>query len=156
MGMSVLGLMALHRRNDHQTSNTGMEYSFCDFAVGGHSAQDSVQVSALLQTIVSFVKDKFPLVSKIIVQSDNASCFASQNLIPYVFHMNASNQEKGLPLIIRWIYTEAQTGRGRLDTHFSYMNLKIKSFLEDGNDVLVEKDIIRALSFQGGVAGTTA
>lgn len=137
-------------------SNSGVEYSFRDFSEGGNSAQDSVQVSVLLQAIVSFVKDKFSMVSKMIRQSENASCSASQNLIPFIFHMSASNRKSGLPVIARRIFTEAQTGRDRLDTHFSYGTVKIKSFVENGNDILVEKNIVKPLSYQDGFAGTTA
>lgn len=125
-GMSLLGLMALCWKNEHQSSNSRVEYSFCDFAVGGHSAQETVQLFALLQTIVSFVKNQFPIINKFIPQSDNTFCFASQNLIPFIFHMNASNRGSGLPVIIRWIFTETQTGCGRLVTHFSYVSVKIK------------------------------
>jgi len=59
-----------------------------------------------------------------------------------------------VPIISKWVFTEAQTGRGRLDTHFSYINLVLKAFVEDGNNVVLEDHILEALSFRGGIAGT--
>lgn len=69
--------------------------------------------------------------------------------------MNADNNKRNMPVISRWIYTEAQTGCGRLDTHFSFVNVVLKSFVQDGNDVVLEDDIVNVMSFQGGIAGTT-
>ena len=42
-----------------------------------------------------------------------------------------------------------------MDTHFAYLNILFRSFVEDGNDIAVEEDIFSALSFNGGIAGTT-
>ena len=81
--------------------------------------------------------------------------FSSQELIPYIYNLNKESKQNRRPTISKWIYTEAQTGRGRLDTHFSYVNLIMKSFVEDGNDIVLEEHILRALSFRGGIAGTT-
>ena len=52
-------------------------------------------------------------------------------------------------------FTEAQTGRGRLDTHFSYINIILRSYVEDGHNIDLEEDIVRALSYRGGLSGTT-
>ena len=51
------------------------------------------------------------------------------------------------------MYTEAQTGRGRLDTHFSYLNLILKSFVEDENDILLEEDILEDIYFVNATTG---
>jgi hypothetical protein len=76
-------------------------------------------------------------------------------LIPFIYHLNLESKEEESPIITNWIYTEAQTGRTRLDTHFSYLNLIFKSYVEDGNDIILEEQILDALAFCGGVAGTT-
>lgn len=144
--------------NEHYSSNSEVEYSFCDFVVGRHLVRESVQVSALLrvQAIVSFVKDKFTMVSKTILQSDTVTCFASQNLISFIFHMNASKRGGGFPMTTKSIFTEAQTVRGRLDTHFTYTNTTIKSFVDDGNDIMVKNYFIKIFFYQDGVDCTTA
>ena len=52
----------------------------------------------------------------------------------------------------KWMLTKAQTGHGRLDTHFSNFNFILKYFFEDGNDITLEEDIIDALKVRNGVA----
>ena len=42
------------------------------------------------------------------------------------------------------------------DTHFSYVNLQLKRFVEDGNDIQEPVDIFHAFEFGGGIANTTA
>ena len=98
------------------------------------------------------MKQNKPNITEICLQSDNATCFASQDLIPFIYHIN--EDLAGLN-IAKWIYTEAQTGRGRLDTHFSYINIMLKSYVEDGHNIDLEEDIVKALSYRGGIAGTT-
>ena len=59
------------------------------------------------------------------------------------------------PIIVIWLFTEAQTGRGRLDAHFSFINFILISYVEDGNNIDLEEHIINALKFCGGTVGTT-
>ena len=56
----------------------------------------------------------------------------------------------------RWIVTEAQTGKHDLDTQYSYINKNFQAYLEDDNDILIEYDIVMAISFNGIISGTTA
>ena len=150
-GMSVMGVM-LVQWMENDDGKKGFKYSFVDYIVKGYSGQDNVQVAALIQEISSLVRNKFTAVKQICLQSDNATCFASQEMIPFIHHLNAENNTTR---IVKWIFTEAQTGHGRIDTHFSYVNIVLKSYVEDGNDIDLEDDIFKALSYQGGLAGTT-
>ena len=47
-------------------------------------------------------------------------------------------------------------GKNLLDTHFSFVNMQLKSYVLDGNDIVTELDIFKALSFGGGLVGTRA
>lgn len=157
-GMSVLGSMEVRwkRATTADKNDEGFVYKFTNYVLKGYAGQDNVQVSAVLENMIRDIGERYSAVKRIIIQSDNASCFASQDLIPFIFHLNTEFKVCNLPVIEKWIYTEAQTGRGRLDTHFSYLNLIIKSYVEDGNDVVLEEDIVKAMSFRGGVAGMSA
>ena len=55
----------------------------------------------------------------------------------------------------RWIFIETQTGKTRLDTQYSFINKKIQAYVEDDNGILAEDDIMKAISFNGGISGTT-
>ena len=148
--MSMLGTMIVNWSNE----KNGIVYRFENYIFKGYAGQDNVQVAAAIQQIVKVVKTNYPEIVEVILQSDNALCFASQELIPFIYHLNTQSTTIGAPNISKWIFTEAQTGRGRLDTHFSYINLVLKSYVEDGNDVVLEDHILEALSFRGRIAGT--
>ena len=70
------------------TENKGFVYCFENFVFKGYAGQDHVQVAASLQQIVKEVKSNYLEIKEIVIQSDNASCFASQELIPFVYHLN--------------------------------------------------------------------
>ena len=153
--MSLLGSMVvIGKQHD---GHLGFEYHFIDYIIGGYSGKDNVQVATTLSVIIERVRKLHPKTTNIVFQSDNDTCFASQDLIPYLHHINSQLKNDGSKLIIsRWIYTEAQMGHGRLDTHFSYLNVKFSSCVEDGNDMTLEKDIYKDISFGGGIKCTTA
>jgi hypothetical protein len=150
-GMSMLGCMITYHANDKQ-GNGHYYYKFVDFIIDGYKQQDNIQIEAILLQLKHHITQHFPHVTEIILQSDNASGFASQQHIPQVHHMNADS----LPVFSTWIFTEAQTGKSRLDTHFSYVNLQLTKYINAGHDILTESDIQAAMSFQDGIAGTTS
>ena len=128
----------------------GYEYSFLDLIMQDRTAQDTIQVASAIEIIVKKVQEEYSEIKEIIFQSDNASCFSSLDLIPFIYNLNKKAiHDKTMPLISKWIFTEAQTGRGRLDTHFSFVN----SYVADGNDIATENDIFKAMQFNGGIAG---
>ena len=56
----------------------------------------------------------------------------------------------------RWLFTEAQTEKTRLDTQYSFLNKIFQAYVEDDNEILIEDDIMRAKSFNEGIYGNTA
>ena len=58
--------------------------------------------------------------------------------------------------VTKWIFTEAQTGKGRLDTHFAYVMMILYSYIWDGNDIETEEDIFKAFSSRSAIRGTVA
>ena len=57
-------------------------------------------------------------------------------------------QEPGIK-VGRWIFTKAQTGKGQLDTHYSFVNTKFRAYIEDGNDITIKEDIFKSFWEQG-------
>jgi hypothetical protein len=81
--------------------------------------------------------------SELSIQSDNASCLASHDNIAYMHHLN---KERAGQTVIQWIYTEAQTGEGRLDAHFSFVNIVMsvdikEAELEEARDLMGAEDL---------------
>ena len=93
-----------------------------------------MQVASVFEIRINEVKQKYEGFSEIVVQSDNATYFASQEHIPFLHHTSAESRSNGNPIVTDWIFTEAQTGLGRLDTHF---HLILKAYIEDGNVGLI-------------------
>jgi hypothetical protein len=151
-GMSLLGAMFLHRRDE---SNL-LQVTFNDFICRSDATQDSNQVHNILQLLPSLIRKKFPLVKEIIMQSDNASCFSSGSNVSFIHHFNKQLKAINLPIFKRWIFTEAQTGKTQLDTHFSYVQKHLKSVVDSGRDILLPIDIFNAYKCFNGIAGTSA
>ena len=133
----------------------GLAYYFYDVIVDKYSSQDNVQVLATVTSILEMLRTDFPNLQDVMIGSDNASCLASHDIIPYIHNLNQELQGQGVT-VRKWIYTEACTGKNRLDTHFSYVNKKMKAYVLDGFDIITEKDICDAISYHDGIAGTTA
>ena len=64
------------------------EYSCVDYVIKGYCVKDHVQVAAVIQLDVDTVQYHYPAEKKVIIQSDNASGFYSQELIPFIFNTN--------------------------------------------------------------------
>ena len=55
----------------------------------------------------------------------------------------------------RWIFTVAQTGKTRLDTHYSFPNKTIQAYVEDDKEILIEYDVLKDIIFNEGISSTT-
>ena len=90
------------------------------------------------------------------MQSENASGFASQELTTFIFNMKTRLRTDKNMVSIIWIFTESQTRKTQLDSHYSFLNNKFQAYVEDKNDTLTEDDISKSISFNGGIYGTDA
>ena len=43
-----------------------------------------------------------------------------------------------------------------MDDHYSFLNKISQAYVEDNNDIITEDDIVKDISFNGGIYGTTA
>ena len=93
-GLSLLGIMDMRCKIDREVS--GFEYSFVDDLIKGYSGRDHVQVAAVIQLVVGKVQNRHPSAKKFIIQSDNASGFASQEIILFIFNMNTRLDDEKL------------------------------------------------------------
>ena len=49
--------------------------------------------------------------------------------------------------------TEKKT---QLDTHYSFLDKEFQAYVQDDNEILSEYDIMKTISFNGGISGSTA
>ena len=54
------------------------------------------------------------------------------------------------------MFTEAQTGKPRVYTPYSSLNKQFQAYVKDDNEILTEDGILKAMSFNVVIYGTTA
>lgn len=125
---------------------------FSDYAIDGYSTQDNVQVFAAITLIREQIAVRYPDMEEIVLQSDNASCFASHEHVRNIHVLN----KKARPKITKWIYTESGAGKTSLDCHFLYANLQFEAYLQDGNIMGCEPNVFQALKYNDGILHSSA
>ena len=98
------------------------------------------------------IKNDHPDITELLLGSDSASCLASYDNTPYVHELNQCLDDL---FLYKRIYNDANTDKNRINTHFSCVNLKLHGYMLDGNDITTETEIFKALSYSGGMAGST-
>lgn len=154
--MSILGSMM--QTGEVKAGEPGILTTFADFLCDGWPKQDVTQVQHLLRHVLAEVKRRHPGVRRITIQSDNASCFASGAHVAFILALNAQARQEGREgvLIDAWINTEAQAGKSKLDTHFSFVQHRLMRYvLEDRHSLSDYVDMFQALESKGGIAGTS-
>ena len=67
--------------------------------------------------------------------------------------MNTRIDDEKNFVLSRWIFKRSQSGKKQVDTHYSFLNLKNQAYVEDQNKILIEYDIVKSISFNGGISG---
>ena len=84
---------------------SAIEQSFVDYIIRGYYDQDHAQVVAVIQLYVDTVQDYHTSTKEVIIQSDIASGFSSQELIPFMFNMNTIIDDENNVVFSMWIFT---------------------------------------------------
>lgn len=126
---------------------------FIDCIVQGEQRADVNVVLSCLEATLHALRQQFPNVVKIIVQSDNAKKLAGKQtklLLPYVC------SAEGLKLLV-YYYNEAQSGKDECDTHVSHQQTQLDAYLvqgDGGRKVFTPKQLAVAL-MTNSVSNTT-
>ena len=87
--MYIFGFMTVsHYSGNENGDQGGFQYEFVDVFVEGYSGQDNIQVASIIHFFLVHMKENHPLVNVMFMQSDNATCFSSQEHVPYIYHKN--------------------------------------------------------------------
>jgi hypothetical protein len=147
--MSLLGFFLRWR----ETENGPICTHYID-AVSMNSKQNGRQVQSILSLVVPEVKTVVPGATSIILLSDNGPAFTSKDNMAYIFRCNQTKWSTDL-FVKRWIFFEAQCGKTALDTHFSFVGIRIRRFARIVRPVKVHADVYDALTDGEGIANTT-
>ena len=106
-----------------------VDLHFIDCVVQDEQKADGNIVLSCLEAALHALRQRFPHVTKLIVQSDNAKNLAGKQtklLLPYVC------SAAGLKLVA-YYHNEAQSGKDVCDTHFSHQQSRVEAYLVQGN-----------------------
>ena len=126
------------------------KHHFIDMILSNTSDQKANVTCACIEALLSEIGLKFPQIERVYFQSDNAGPFSATMLAPFCYLLN--KQQNGLPKVLGWTYTEAQSGKSMLDGHFSYVNIWIDAWVMkgDGSNVIFDPwTLFEALSHDG-------
>ena len=101
---------------------------FIDCIVQDEQKADANVVLSCLEAAMHALKHRFPYLTKIIVQSDNAKNLAgkqTKQFLPYV------SSAAGLKLV-GYFHNEAQSSKDVCDTHFSHQQTQVDAYLAQG------------------------
>lgn len=138
-GMSVLGAH-VNIRIDHNISS-----HFLDLIVNGDGDQDVATSIALVDALVHHIRKTYPQIKSMFIISDNGSHFSSFDMLYFIHRLNERLKDMEFR-VARWIFTEPQWGKSRLDTHFAYLKALIKRWLSWLHDVQTPRDVFIALT----------
>ena len=141
--MSVLGAHLTMKSRDG--NNIGSH--FVDIVIDGDGDQDVSTSAAMIEALMRSLSISYPWIRKVVLVSDNGSHFSSYDVMYFIYRMNARLHAEGIQImVVRYVFTEAQWGKSRLDTHFSYSKGTLRAWVASGHDVLTPRDIFIGLT----------
>ena len=106
-----------------------MALHFIDCIIQDEMKADANVVLSCLEAAMHAMRRRFPYLTKVIVQSDNAKNLAGKQtklLLPHVC------SAAGLKLVA-YYHNEAQSGKDVCDTHFSHQQTRVDAYLAQGD-----------------------
>lgn len=126
--------------------------TFFDQIVSEDSKQGAIAVTSIMEAVFAVLKQEFSALQQLGVLSDNEKCYHNA-LVPVVLLL--MSEKYGFSLR-DFVHSETQYVKGVGHSHFAvgmrYVNRYIK---ETCNDVSKPAQLITALSYDGGLAGST-
>jgi hypothetical protein len=147
-GMSMCGAMVQWRG-----STGAVEVEFYDAVLANTRTQGARELKPTLLCIIREIASQHPRLKEVIIISDNAGAFSSASNLPFVYALNKG--QVGDLQIRAWAYTEAQTGKSFLDTHFSFVNRQLHKAIVRGGSFLNPDELYDSLTEGGGIKATT-
>lgn len=152
--MSWHGILVRFWKIDTDTSGASPreEKQYYDHLCSTDNKQNKGAVVSLLEAAMIAIKRDLPVVSELVVQSDNASNYQNTCMILLLPVIGAAH---GF-WIKRYIHTETQDGKSVLDAHFAQAGRQIGRWIQQGNNCLTPTQLIVAMTSNGGLPNTLA
>ncbi|VDI58240.1 Hypothetical predicted protein, partial [Mytilus galloprovincialis] len=111
--------------------------------------QDWFAVASIIENTVMTIKKQMPNIEEIFLRSDNAGCYHCGCLWLSLYGIS---QRTGLK-ILRYDYSEAQSGKSFCDAKIAHMRSKMKMFVSSGNNISSAEEMKAAIMSGAGVTG---
>ena len=125
---------------------------YCDQILEGSNKQDGLAVISMLEAFLTQLKEELPHIKTVILQTDNAGCYQSKELLLLLAILNGCNTIK----VTRYIHTETQDGKGLIDAHFAKGTAHLVKFMKTSQQnkirvIATAKGLAAALAWGGGI-----
>ncbi|CAC5417586.1 unnamed protein product [Mytilus coruscus] len=111
--------------------------------------QDWFAVASIIENTLMTIKKQMPNIEEVFLRSDNAGCYHCGCLW---FSLYGISQRTGLK-ILRYDYSEAQSGKSFCDAKIAHMRSKMKMFVSSGNNISSAEEMQAAIMSGAGVTG---
>ena len=99
---------------------------YCNQILEGSNKQDGLAVISMLEAFLTQLKEELPHIKTVTLQTDNAGCYQSKELLLLLAILNGCNKIK----VTRYIHTETQDGKGLIDAHFAKGTAHVVKFMK--------------------------
>ncbi|CAG2196655.1 unnamed protein product [Mytilus edulis] len=111
--------------------------------------QDWFAVASIIENTLMTIKKQMPNIEEVFLRSDNAGCYHCGCLWLSLYGIS---QRTGLK-ILRYDYSEAQSGKSFCDAKIAHMRSKMKMFVSSGNNISSAEEMKAAIMSGAGVTG---
>ena len=124
---------------------------YADQIMEGSNKQDSLAVASMIEAVLYQIHEELSFL-EITLQSDNAGCYQSKDLLLAIALISALSPIK----VTGFIHTETQDGKGDIDAHFARSMAHLVSFMHTSHSnkiqrIVTAKGLAAALAWGGGL-----
>ena len=149
-GISWHGAMILFFIYDQTLRKAVKQTIYFDDVSFGENKQDAPAVISLVECLLMRLRKRFPHLTKVSFQSDNASCYMSLDLLVMLPILSIVHGVQ----VTRFIHTGIQDGKSSLDAHFASFARWVTEYLKEGHNALTASQLVTAMKSNGGLPNT--
>jgi hypothetical protein len=119
--------------------------------------QTQGQYQSCLQALMPMIKKAAPHLTDFYIVSDNGPNLSCEANMSFIWSRNKEQWGCETPCkVIQYLFYEAQCGKTVLDTHFSFVGVKLRRFARCVRRIESPYDVYEALTWDGTIKGSCA
>ncbi|ETO69048.1 hypothetical protein F444_14268 [Phytophthora nicotianae P1976] len=125
---------------------------YYNYIANAGDSQPKFAVAALIEAVLTDIKRDLPHIKRIVVRSDNATCYQHAFVAVLLPILGWSN---GIE-ITRFIQTEVESGKSLLGAQFARAATHVNAWVRQDHDCTTPSQLVAALISDGGMPDTTS